>query len=382
MNRPALSLILCSRNDKYMGNSIWRLQTTLNYVAQRVAELSREEEVEVLVADWGSDIPLYEVLELTPAAARIVSFIKVPPEIARVLQKDSPFAEVLALNAAARRADGEYIGRIDQDTLVGRRFLEFFFELYESRQQLAVPLTSALLFANQRMVPYRFMVHCPSLWVVEKYIGLFNRLFQIEASARTKYYNHGVGIWLAHKNLWYESGGYDERMIYMNAMEINLIARLMKKHPLVNLGELVNYDFYHIEHYHPLAHRSSSTHRKVNHESLYAKDDILKLNGPDWGLFKYAFEILPYSSPENPVYADTLSHASFKWLFFILLLVSSGLQIAADEFIKPIRIGCVVWNRRAHIAWETVRGHRFVNWPGILAGLWERRKRDYRGKRR
>jgi hypothetical protein len=132
---PVLSLILCSRNDEYMGNSRWRLETTLNYVADQVEALGRTKDVEVLVADWGSDIPLRDVLRLTPAAAGIVSFMLIPPEIARALQKDSPFPEVLALNAAARRARGAYIGRIDQDTLVGRRFLEAFFDLYDGERK-------------------------------------------------------------------------------------------------------------------------------------------------------------------------------------------------------------------------------------------------------
>src|SRR5437867_5978425 len=88
--RPALSLILCSRNDEYMGNSRWRLETTLNYVATQVEALGRSKDVEVLVADWGSEVPLREVLRLTPAAAAIVSFMLIPAEIARPLQKDSP----------------------------------------------------------------------------------------------------------------------------------------------------------------------------------------------------------------------------------------------------------------------------------------------------
>ena len=49
---PALSLILCSRNDQYMGNSLWRLETTLNYVGERVEALGRHEDVEVLEAFW------------------------------------------------------------------------------------------------------------------------------------------------------------------------------------------------------------------------------------------------------------------------------------------------------------------------------------------
>ena len=39
---PALSLILCSRNDQYMGNSRWRLQTSLNHAAQIIHEMDRD----------------------------------------------------------------------------------------------------------------------------------------------------------------------------------------------------------------------------------------------------------------------------------------------------------------------------------------------------
>jgi hypothetical protein len=53
----------------------------------------RAQDVEVLVADWGSDVPLRDVLRLTPAAAGLVSFILIPPELARPLQQDSPFPD-------------------------------------------------------------------------------------------------------------------------------------------------------------------------------------------------------------------------------------------------------------------------------------------------
>lgn len=123
---PILSLVLCSRNDEYMGNSLWRLRTVLEYTASKISVLGQSGEVEILVTDWGSDKPLRDVLDLSPDAAKLVSFVHVPGNVAERLQKDSPFAEVIALNAAARRARGRYIGRIDQDTLVGEGFLRTF----------------------------------------------------------------------------------------------------------------------------------------------------------------------------------------------------------------------------------------------------------------
>lgn len=53
-------------------------------------------------------------------------------------------------------------------------------------------------------------------------------------------------------------------MLYMNGMEIDMINRLLQKYKLVNLGKIVEYDFYHLEHCHPWVPRKSSTYRKTN----------------------------------------------------------------------------------------------------------------------
>lgn len=367
---PALSLILCSRNDQYMGNSCWRLTTALKYVAQKIHELGREKDVEVLVADWGSEVPLRDVLELSPAAARIVSFISIPPAIARGLRKDSPFPEVLALNAAARRARGEYIGRIDQDTLIGRRFLKFFFDVYEGRRQLDVPLNSALLFANQRMLPYRFGVRCPSFSVVNRFVNWFGRFLTVEnALSSAPFYSAGVGIWLLHRTLWSKCGGYDERMIYMNGMETNMILRLLQKHPIVNLGKLVNYDFYHLEHYHPWVIRKSSTHRNVNPHLPFSRPEGLNPNGDSWGLREYPLQILfPKKLGELPT-MDT-AKSRVELLSFIMTMLHAGPQIVWDTLALSVRDAYIKWTRRARIAAHTIGGKPLRTWPGLVRKLW------------
>ena len=54
---PKLSLILCTRNDSYQGNSVWRLQTALNYAAEAAADVGMLEEVEIVVGDWEARRP-------------------------------------------------------------------------------------------------------------------------------------------------------------------------------------------------------------------------------------------------------------------------------------------------------------------------------------
>ena len=366
---PALSIILCSRNDQYMGNSRWRLETALNYVAQNVQKLGREADVEVLVVDWGSEIPLREVLQLSPAAAQLVSFLLIPPEIARELQRDSPFSQVHALNAAARRVTGQYIGRIDQDTLVGERFLRTFFEMHDGAIQPGIPLESVLLFSMRRHIPYRLADRCPSFWTVDRFVEWFGRFLTIEPAPLSRpFHDAGVGIWLLHRNLWEECGGYDERMIYVNVMEVDMISRLIRKYQMVDLGTLVDYDFYHLEHYHPWSVRGTSCKRNPEQPNVFHP------NSKDWGLVEYPLEILPAHASGFRVKNVVLGHRPIHFLLFLLMLVSTGTEMAWDVPMKQLKRQYSIWSHRARVAREACRGMSLIRWPRILLILWMARK--------
>ena len=88
--RPKLSLILCTGNDSYQGNSVWRLQTALNYTAEAAAEVGRLDEVEIVVGDWGSETPVRDALSLTPEAARIARFVTIPPRLHELSRRTAP----------------------------------------------------------------------------------------------------------------------------------------------------------------------------------------------------------------------------------------------------------------------------------------------------
>lgn len=292
---PALSLILCSRNDRYMGNSIWRLQTALDYVALTLAAIGRNDDVEILVTDWGSTTPLRDAVTLSEAAARMTTFITVPPETANALQQDSPFAEVVALNIAARRARGTFIGRIDQDTLVGPTFLRTFFDIADGTRVLDAPL--AMGFSNIKYIDYRVAVRCPPFTSIVWFVRAFGRRLRRQNwRSVVPFYEDAVGIWLVRRDVWDECGGYDERMIYMNAMESNMVKRLQMKYAIVDLGALCSHDFYHLEHYDPWTPRRSSVHRKVNPHLPFSQPDTINPNGAGWGLPENHFDLGPARS--------------------------------------------------------------------------------------
>jgi hypothetical protein len=288
LRNPAFSFILCSRNDNYMGNPVGRLETALNYLAENVRQLGKEAEVEVIVTDWGSKAPLKSVLKLSRTAAQMVKFLEVPGLIVSEVQKDSPFAEVLALNAAARRASGEYIGRIDQDTLVGRQFLRTFFAWMEGKSAPEFDLKTTFMFCERREIPFSFASRDPSLAAVTRYLKYCGRRLTIEKHP-PEFFHSPVGIMILHQQLWQACGGYDERYLYWGWMETDLAYRLKPGHAVIDLGPAVNHDFYHLEHYDPKLPRK--TPRKMNPRLM---PEVFAPNSNDWGLVKHDLHCVGY----------------------------------------------------------------------------------------
>ncbi len=317
----ALSLIICSRNDDYMGDPMWRLATSINYVSEQIFRLKRETEVEIVVCDWGSEVAISGVIQLTTKAASITRFIEVPLQLANELQKDSPFGEVYALNIAARRSKGLYIGRIDQDTLVTIEFLENFFDAVEAKKDFGFEPEQSYMFAARKQIPYSFVKKKPSLCQLERVIHKYGRWIGSE-ELKFCHWASPVGILMMHRDMWEDVGGYDERLIYYWFMDVDLATRLMKKYPIVNVGEKFGYHFYHLEHM-PKGNLFRHSHRKLNPDWSKSFDKpVLNPNGPDWGLNTHDLKSTSAAEPMELLY--DLSEARIAGLLPKILVGTIG----------------------------------------------------------
>lgn len=361
---PSLSLLIASRNDAYMGNSLWRLQTALNYTAISAARAGRLDDVEILVTDWGSVEPLRGVLRLSAAAARIVSFLHVSPGEAAQRQKDSSFPEVLALNAAARRARGTYIGRIDNDTLVHRRFFEHFFRIERGDGMVdGVPLQSALIFTNRRQVPYRFAERGPALWQVDRFVEQRgpSLLLQTGETFGKPFHYGATGIWLLHRSLWAKAGGYDESLIHWGWIEQDMIHRLLPEHPLIEWDRLFGCDFFHLEHYNP--RRRRVTERKGN---TAPAAQVENPNGPHWGLADLDLPLAPSPRAEEAarVQAEPPADAALRMQMMLLAIHCNQLVDAPFVFARRTRAALGTLSSRPARAWPDL----LRRWLRILLG--------------
>ncbi|CAH1773700.1 unnamed protein product [Owenia fusiformis] len=250
-----LSFILMTRNDNYRGTTMERLATTLREVCTGMERNGLSDVSEVVITDWNSKSPVYQIDWLQPVYYHHPSckiyWVKVSPEIA-AKQAESPLSEVHALNVAARFAHGEMILRIDQDTLVGPAF----FHWLKIQRQQGWPEINKVWWSGRRDTerfdyekivkdPYRFLEQYGKAipyW--------FDNWFPYRATK--DYFGAAIGVFAIPKDAWMCSGGYNEGMIYFAYVEWGFFCRLHKYGvPFINTnywGVSVHSPFYHIWH--------------------------------------------------------------------------------------------------------------------------------------
>ena len=337
-----ISLILCSRNDSYMGNSRWRLETSINLALLNAKEAFFLDKLEIIVSDWGSEVPLSEVLNLVPEAKDRVKFVHVPPDIAAMEQKDSKFPEVIALNAAARRSSGEYIGRIDNDTVVGTDFFAKFEQLYENNPTDELDLADSFLFVERKSVPYRISRLSLQLKLISRFIKFFSIFFKVESAKDwgREFWWSPVGIMMFHRDIWNATQGYDERLIYWGWMEGDLALRLGQKHKIVEFSKFVGYNFYHLEHYSNLTEykdrNGAATPRKKNEPKLERLSYCENSN--DWGLHASPIELTEYQYSRFSRWFCSIPLDFIRLFIGISLLIKDKIRESCTIFFPKLKI--------------------------------------------
>jgi len=223
-DRTKISYVIASRNDGYCGDAMGRLHKTIEHIQ---VEQNNDNSFEVVMVDWGSKEPI-KFHVATGRLRRNVRLLHVPPSLAT-----PHFHETLALNLGIRRARGEWIARLDQDTLVGPRFVEWF------RSGMPTAIEGAVIrYRQQAFFSLRRDLPEDLIW-------------QSWDKSGEPYWRGAVGMLLATRDAWHNVRGYFEGMDRRNHIEHDLALRLARECGLSALGPLTNYDFHHQHHPRP-----------------------------------------------------------------------------------------------------------------------------------
>lgn len=256
-----LTYVIATRNDNHCGDPMTRLCACLRRILQY------DSGSDVIIVDWGSEVETVReaVIDHLPETGRLL-FINVPLDIT---QEFNQFNEVLALNIGIRRSESLFTARLDQDILVGEKFIDWKIHFLESSDNNAY-------FSTRRELIRGLFTPRPDapLW------GDWS-LFAPD------YFRAAVGILLAPTKLWHKVRGYDESLINRNHMEHDLCFRFAHHGGLKNLGPLINADFYHI--WHPVVEGLLDNKQPSTGDLKRIAKDPLP-NDEDWGMGSTNFE--------------------------------------------------------------------------------------------
>lgn len=318
MNKK-ISYVIVSRNDSYCGDSVGRLTNTLNHTGQILFDNEVLDESEVVLVDWASPNPeetLFDVLRLNIHIKKILKIVTVPKDLANQYQKDSPFSEVHAMNVGFRRMCGKYFARIDNDTLIGNRWIKWF---YHDREKLSYEVK--LAFSGRRNLSeqqskglnYKQIITNDLISRSVEICHDHNHFTRLMPHSKIyPFYGGAVGVMLVERDLYQSYKGFNESLIYMNNMDTEFINRMvMGDHDVFNLSLCTDADFYHQHHVRSEGAAGDNTQphakehgvRKTNSDETRYK--ILEnKNLDDWGLNNEKLEYQYYEEFRGVRYED------------------------------------------------------------------------------
>lgn len=268
------TIVVTSRNDGYGGNLELRGSHALNTMIQHYDE--------VIYVDWNSPNDDSLINHLTLKGKGNLRHIQVKKSDIEKINPDLlelPIVEVLGRNIGIRRAKGDWIvssnidimpdkldiAEVDNDTFyaVARRNVPVAFFKSLDRDFFSYCKTNINKFEQAHIIENDHWAGQYNPWSLVVCCGDFQ---------------------LAHRNLWYKMKGFEEKMIYRDCADTNV----MKKGKIYGKdSKILNLDVFHLDH--------TGHELKVGGKSLFNSwDDFVvnfeeTTNDDTWGFSDYPF---------------------------------------------------------------------------------------------
>src|SRR3989338_7021435 len=168
-----LSIVITGRNDNYLGDFKYRITTCINFLARSAEKINRLSDIELVVVDWNSEVPLHEVLSLSKEVQEITKFIIVPPDIASQYNKNGlSFQAICAVSTGIRRSNGSYIMVMPAYILVTSIALNNLLILLEGEIDTVFDVKKTLLNVGRKWIPWQALEKKPEPEALDRYLQM------------------------------------------------------------------------------------------------------------------------------------------------------------------------------------------------------------------
>jgi hypothetical protein len=334
-----LSICMFGRDDDYMLDFLYRITTTINHLSRSIKNLGLAKQIEILVTDWGSQVPMAQTLELSSEAAEVCTFIYVPREVILATQEDKDYFHTSrAPNVAIRRACGKYIMLYTADTLILEHSLEQMVRMLKGDINLPIDVKGTFIYIPRLNVPWQFLERRPGIEEWDRYLHLVSKNEPLEPKGF--FFLGHAGALMMHHTLWQKYRGFDERMSRWGFNDIDLGFRVTHNHPFFSLSGIGVF-LYH------MAHKSDGRRRVAisqGNPNRFNDRDIV--NDENWGFGNFELTIQAPQKVSSAVGVDSksLEHTQIPMksvLTPVGEIVSELTNAQLERNVKRIIISCL-----------------------------------------
>lgn len=260
----SISAVICSKNDSKDNN----LRMTL--ALKNMINLYDE----IIIVDYGSEIPLHKTLiDLLPKTNKL-RCINVSQDLTQRFNPDNPtsFMEVWARNIGICRATSDFIVSTNQDVIIDRPNIINEDTMY-TVARYCVPESHLQSISNQTNY----------LEFLKNIKGQFEKHPNSTDEQGRPTWDPG-DIWslvvscgdfqIAHKNIWNKIKGFEETMIHRGYADSNIMRKASKFFKI----QRMDIDIFHLDH-----PANTSYHYQVNDRMKYVNNFDETTNSDTWG---------------------------------------------------------------------------------------------------
>jgi hypothetical protein len=294
---PLASFVIIGRNDNYMGDYLYRLGTSVSFLASSAETAGLLDDIEVTIVDWASERPLSQELPLGAAARTITTFLEVTPEIVQSRWQTADWLPACAVNVGVRRSRGEFIFFTDSDCLWTESAMATLGRLLRGEITLPLPVADVFCYVRRYQVPWATVHRQPHLQEWSRVAALLVAGARPEASSAACLGGFSAGQ-LMHRDLWFAARGYDEALDRPWGWSDNdLMLRVSQEHAWLDVSGYGLFGL-HMEHW-------PEEHGRAARDPAAANRMIIRnqpaTNGADWGLADVAVPRVASRASAAPV---------------------------------------------------------------------------------
>lgn len=272
-----LSILIPGKNDNFREGSSKVLEFNLKKTLDNINNFDTND-IELVLCDWGSNNKIVQSFDLKTSA--YFKCVYVHPDIAKKYNGAANYSIVHPVNTAFRHSIGKYVIFWDSDAYITTAT---FNALYQFVKNMEASNDMSFYWGSRYNVPFSTYNQFTEYEELDYFLS-HNIITSHDKISVNHFSGTGISL-LMNRELWQNSTGWYEKLIYWGWQDTEFHHRLMTKYRFGGDLEDHNMKFYHL-----IEKPNNKISNKI--ENPWDRPYKFEANDASWGLFNEKIEII------------------------------------------------------------------------------------------